>query len=129
RAARRLTKSQDTIQATVTLTTTGARTETSTARFHASTPVTVVNGAIAQINSLINLVNSLNLSPSNKQAFNAKLLAAIDFINLGDIRNACIKLQDFINLARAQTGKGLTSKQANQLIQKATAIRASLGCS
>ena len=41
---------------------------------------------------------------------------------------ACGKLNDFISAVQAQSGKGLTVAQANDLIATANQIKAGIGC-
>ncbi len=98
--------------------------------FRASQTVTVRDEtqAISQIDALINLVNILSISPPTQQAFLAKLAAARTSVVEGDIPGACSKIQDFINLVNAQTGKGVTATDAARLIAAANQIRATLGC-
>ena len=84
--------------------------------------------AIGQINALIALIQTLNISPPTQQAFIAKLSSAQQALVNGDVGGACAKLQDFINLVRAQRGKGVSPSDAQTLIDGANQIRAILGC-
>src|SRR5205823_8048891 len=88
----------------------------------------VVKGAAAQVNDLITMVNNFHLSSSLQNALDAKLSAALKAINNGQTATACSDLSDFIGQVQAQTGKGITSSQATQLIAAAKQVQAVLGC-
>ncbi len=88
----------------------------------------VVKGAAAQVNDLITMVNNFHLSSSLQNALDAKLSAALKAINNGQTATACSDLSDFIGQVQAQTGKGITSSQATQLIAAANQVQAVLGC-
>jgi hypothetical protein len=75
-----------------------------------------VKGAGEQIDDLIALVASLGTPPGTENSLLTKLASA------------CGSLQAFINETAAQSGKKLTSAQADQLIASAIRIRAVLGC-
>jgi hypothetical protein len=106
-----------------------------------------VDGASAQTANLITLVQSFNLAQGITNSLDAKLqnvLDAFNAVNAGadastgaanlltpnaeNRADACHQLAAFVNSAAAQSGKQLTVAQANQLIAKATQIRAVLGC-
>ena len=57
------------------------------------------------------------------------LIAALSALEAEDIATACASLQDFINHAKAQSGKTLTEGAAEALMDEAEAIRVLLGCS
>jgi hypothetical protein len=88
----------------------------------------VVKGAAAQVNDLINLVNSYHLSSSLQNALDNKLQDVLTAINAGQTATACSELTDFIGHVQSQSGKGLTTSQANQLIAAAKQVQAVLGC-
>jgi len=88
----------------------------------------VVKGAAAQVNDLISLVNSDHLSSSLQNALDVKLNAALKDINGGQTATACSDLSNFIGQVQAQTGKGISTSQANQLIAAAQQVQAVLGC-
>jgi hypothetical protein len=87
-----------------------------------------VKGAAAQVSDLINLVNSFHLSSSLQTALDNKLQDVLSAINAGQTATACSELTDFIGHVQSQSGKGLTTSQANQLIAAAKQIQAVLGC-
>ena len=75
----------------------------------------VVNGAAAQISDLINtVISSFQLAKGLQTS-----LDALTALGAGDTATACSDLTDFINKVNAQSGKGLTTSQANQLIAAA----------
>ena len=57
-----------------------------------------------------------------------KLQDAQKLLNQGNTTGACGKLNDFISAVQAQSGKGLTVAQANDLQADATRIKTTLGC-
>jgi hypothetical protein len=89
-----------------------------------------VKSASEQIADLIALVHSLpGVKAGTKNALVVKLNDAQKSLGNGNLPSACSKLQDFINLTKAQTAKKeLTAEQAAQLIAEATRIRAVLAC-
>jgi hypothetical protein len=58
-----------------------------------------------------------------------KLGAALDALARGNTGAACDQLQAFINEVNAQSGKSISTEQAQALVGKAAQIRAALGCS
>jgi hypothetical protein len=88
----------------------------------------VVKGASAQVSDLISLVNSFHLSGSLQNSLDVKLNAALKAINAGQTATACSDLSDFIGEAQSQSGKELTTSQANQLIAAAKQVQAVLSC-
>jgi hypothetical protein len=88
----------------------------------------VVNGAATQVTNLITTVNSFHLSKSLQTALDNKLQDVLKAINAGQTATACSELTDFIGHVQSQSGKGLTTSQATQLIAAATNIKKVLGC-
>jgi YVTN family beta-propeller protein len=80
---------------------------------------------IAQLQSA---VSGLSLAFGTFNSLNVKLTIALDALNAGDAATACSALQDFINEATAQSGKKISTADANTLIDQATAIRTLIGC-
>ena len=58
----------------------------------------------------------------------ALLQNALRQLNAGVTTAACNQVAAFVNQVRAQTGKQLTSAQANNFLSQATQIRGLLGC-
>jgi Tol biopolymer transport system component len=81
-----------------------------------------------QIDDLIALVGSFNLPPGTANSLVTKLQSALTAIDSSDTATACSLLTDFTNECAAQSGKKLTTAQANQLINSANAIKTNLGC-
>jgi hypothetical protein len=89
-----------------------------------------VNGAPAQLNKLIAVVQGFNLAQGIENGLDAKLQNARDALSAasaGDRATAGNLLGAFINEVQAQTGKKITPQQADQLIPPANRIRAVLG--
>lgn len=82
----------------------------------------------AQIEDLIELVESFNLSAGIEASLLTKLRDALAAIEASDTTTACDSLSAFINECQAQSGKKLTADQATQLITTANAIKTDLGC-
>ena len=72
--------------------------------------------------NLINTVNGMNLSEGIANSLDAKLNAAIGYLNSGVNTAAKDSLNAFINEVNAQAGKNLTTDQANQLTKAAQII-------
>jgi hypothetical protein len=88
-----------------------------------------VQGAAAQISNLITLVNSFNLSPKGIQtSFVSQLQTVQSDLAANNTAQACSDLTSLINHVNAQSGKHLTTDQANQLLAAAGRIQAALGC-
>jgi hypothetical protein len=83
---------------------------------------------IEQIIELEETVEEIDLPRGTTRSLNAKLQAARDALEAGDVRSACNILRALINQIRAQSGTHLTEEQAAELIAEAEAIRASLRC-
>ena len=77
---------------------------------------------------MIHVVNSFHLAKGLQTSLDAKLTAALKAVRAGDTATACSDLSDFIGQVQAQSGKGLTTAQATQLVNEATVIRTRLGC-
>src|SRR5215472_11627778 len=82
----------------------------------------------AQINSLIALVGSFQLPHGIENSLLSKLQDALAAIGASDTATACDSLKAFTNECSAQSGKGLTVDQSNQLINAAARISAGLAC-
>lgn len=93
----------------------------------ASFSVTVF-GATEQIADLIDLVNSFNLRQGIENSLDAKLRNLLSAAGAGNVTTACNLLGAFINEVQAQSGKAITTVQANQLISAANQAKAALGC-
>lgn len=81
-----------------------------------------------QIANLANTITGFGLPHGLTTSLLAKLSTAQADFQAGDTPLACQDLQDLINEATAQSGKGLTLDQTNQIINAAQAIRQSIGC-
>lgn len=88
----------------------------------------VPNPADQQIEDLIDLIESLNLHHATASRLISNLQNALTAIDAGDTATACDSLKAFINQCRTQSGKKLTTNQADQLINEATEIKTALGC-
>jgi len=90
--------------------------------------VTVSGGAV-QITALSTKVNGLSgVSNSLKNSLTQKLDDANKLLNQGNKTGACGKLNDFASQVQAQSGKGLTTAQANDLLADAARIMKVIGC-
>ncbi len=92
--------------------------------------VQVKSPAEPMIVNLIANVNGLpNVKGPNKQALVTKLQDALAALAINDTATACQRMQDFINLVKAQTDKKLISiPAAVSLTADAVIIRAVIGC-
>ena len=88
----------------------------------------VVKGAAAQVTDLINLVNSFGLPADFQASFDTQLQAVLADLQANNTTQACSDLTAFSNHVQAQSGKGLTVSQANQLLAAAKQVQAVLGC-
>lgn len=83
----------------------------------------------AVLQNLINTINSLPLSGTQKQGLISKLNAAIDAINQGKQNVACNKLADFISQVSGFISNGtLTAALGQPLINSANHVRNNIGC-
>jgi hypothetical protein len=90
--------------------------------------LTSMPDAVEAIDALGDFVAALGLPKGTSTSLRAKLTAALEAAEAGDIPAACAALQDFLNEVRAQAGKKLTTAQAKQLTNRARDIRVRLGC-
>ena len=88
----------------------------------------VVVGASGQVSSTISLVNSFGLPADFQASFDTQLQAVQADLTNNNPTQACSDLTAFINHVQAQSGKGLTVSQADQLITAAKQVQAVLGC-
>jgi hypothetical protein len=88
----------------------------------------VVNRAATQISTLITTVNGFHFKKAIQVTLDAELQVALAAINQGKTKVACAALALFVGEVKLLTGHGITSSQANQLIQAAKQIQAVLGC-
>jgi alpha-D-ribose 1-methylphosphonate 5-triphosphate synthase subunit PhnG len=110
---------------TVTYLVTDASTNTASCSF-----TVTVKTPQATVQDMINAVNAVSsLSGTQKQGLSSKLQAALDAINQGKTNVACNKLSDFISQVSAYISNGtLTSAQGQPLINSATHVRNTIGC-
>jgi len=89
-----------------------------------------VKGAVEQINDLIVRVNDIAGTKSpNKTALIAKLQAALAALAKNDSATACARMQDFINLVKAQKDKKvIKASDADALTADGLRIRLGIGC-
>jgi hypothetical protein len=90
--------------------------------------ITYTLSAAQAITDLQGLVSGLGLTKGLTTALNSKLNDALAALAADDTAGACDSLQAFLNQVKAQTGKKLTSDQAQQLTDAANDIRDQLGC-
>ncbi|HEX6648968.1 MAG TPA: hypothetical protein VF075_05500 [Pyrinomonadaceae bacterium] len=81
-----------------------------------------------QINALIALVRSFNLSPALETTLVGKLQDALAAVNANDTATACSSLTSFISKVQSQSNKKITPEQKSQLITSANQIKTNLGC-
>jgi hypothetical protein len=81
-----------------------------------------------KISDLQATVSGLGLPKGLTTALNSTLQDALDALAVDDTAGACDALRAFLNQVKAQTGKKLTSAQAQQLTDAANDIRTQLGC-
>jgi len=87
-----------------------------------------VKSAAEQINDLMALVGSLGLHAGTANSLISKLRGAASALERGNPEAGCGNLGAFVNEVNAQTGKKLTTAQADLLIAEAARIRAVPGC-
>lgn len=107
---------------TVTCSATDSHGNTGTASFH----VTVLT-PLQSIQSLMALKDSFNLDKGMSTSLGAKLNAAYQSLNSGNLSDAKSQLNAFINELDAQSGKKLTTAQANELKALAQIIINAIG--
>jgi hypothetical protein len=91
----------------------------------------LVQAAAAQVTNLVTTVQSFNLANGITNSLDAKLdnaLSALNAAKSGGTLSTCNQLNAFISQTLAQSGKQLTTDQANQLIASANRIKAVIGC-
>ena len=104
-------------------------TDTTTSSITGTQSGIVVKTAADEINDLIAKVRSLpNVPSGTKNALLAKLNAALTALKANNTATACARMQDFINLVQAQSGKKIPAIVAAGLIADATQIRTTIGC-
>lgn len=82
-----------------------------------------------EIEDLIDFIEGLGLQHGTENSLIVKLEHAIDALDDGDTEGACSLLGAFIHEVEAQSGKKISEDDAAFLIDEATRLRASLGCS
>lgn len=78
--------------------------------------------------SLIASIRGFSLPHGLETSLTRKLESAQKSLDKGNTRPACNQISAFVNEVAAQSGQGLTSDQADQLLAGAAEVRASLGC-
>lgn len=81
-----------------------------------------------QINALIALVQSYNLSPPVESTLVTKLQDALAAVNAGNTASACSSMTSFISKVQSLSDKKITPEQKSQLTTSANQIKANLGC-
>ncbi|HEX6718007.1 MAG TPA: hypothetical protein VF088_12890, partial [Pyrinomonadaceae bacterium] len=81
-----------------------------------------------QINALIALVQSFNLSATLESSLVSKLQDALAAVNASNTASACSSLTSFIKQVQSQSNKKITPDQKSQLITSANQIKTNLGC-
>lgn len=81
-----------------------------------------------EIGDLQDLVASMGIHHGITNALESKLQHALDALAADDTAGACFWMQSFVDLVNAQTGKKISSDDAEQLIDAATEIRTQLDC-
>ena len=82
------------------------------------------------VQNIINTIDNMHLSHGTTTSLEAPLNAALSQLNRNNHAAACNTLDAFLNQVKAKENNGqLTSQQAADLRQQATAIETSLGCS
>jgi hypothetical protein len=80
------------------------------------------------IADLRDLLASFGIQPGTANALDGKLEDALAALAADDTAGACDSLRAFLNQVEAQSGKKLTTDQADQLADPANEIRALLDC-
>ena len=73
-------------------------------------------------------VAGTTIPAGNALGISAKLQAALNALEANQISAACSSLQDAINYTMAQSGKRISTSDANAIISQLTAIRTTIGC-
>lgn len=87
-----------------------------------------VKGAATQVSDLISVVQGLPIAHGLKSSLLTQLQAVQADLQANNTAQACNDLTSFMNHVSAQSGKGLTTSQANQLSAAATTIQKVLAC-
>jgi Concanavalin A-like lectin/glucanases superfamily len=101
------------------------------AGLYAAGPAGKCASATGALTSLVGFVQTLNLAKGISNSLDSKLqnaLLALDAASAGDSPSACGRLMAFQNEVNAQSGKALTSSQAEQLSTMAYRVQAALAC-
>jgi hypothetical protein len=83
------------------------------------------------IESLLGLIRTMDIPNSSKTSLNAPLNQALALLNDDNPNNdkaVCGKLHSFVGQVNAKAGKGLTTDQAQELLEIASAIKDDLTC-
>ena len=81
-----------------------------------------------EIEVVLDVVVSFDLPDGIQNSLITKLQNALDALEAGDTASACSSLRTFISGVQAQSGKKITTSQADQLINFANQIKQTLGC-
>jgi len=81
-----------------------------------------------QINDLIALVQSFQLSPPVESGLVSKLQEALAAVNASNTAGACSAMTSFISKVQSQSNKKIDPGQKSQLITSANQIKTNLGC-
>jgi len=87
-----------------------------------------VGGAQGDLEPLVNLIQGMNIKRGLANSLIAKVRAGRAAAQRGNISAACGEMGAFLGEVQAQTGKGLTPDQAQQLTMSANEIRRLLAC-
>jgi hypothetical protein len=112
---------------TTTVTCTATDSDDTNSPVTASFQVTV-NGAATQVNELIATIQGFHLPGNTSKSYISQLQAVQADLSANNTARACLDLTSFINHVNAQSGKGLTTTQAGQLLTAANRIKAVLAC-
>ncbi len=88
----------------------------------------VVTGASGQVGNLQSQVDGFGLAHGPQNSFDSQLQAVAADLSAGNTGQACSDLLGFINHVKAQSGKKLTTEQANQMLAAAAQLQAVIGC-
>src|SRR5262249_59205285 len=92
--------------------------------------IDITAGATAeqQIGDLQDLVAGMGIHHGITNALESKLQHALDALAVDDTAGACFWMQSFVDLVNAQTGKKISSSDAQQLLDAANDIQTQLHC-
>lgn len=82
----------------------------------------------AQLVAIEDAIDEMDLPPTAAQPLHSKIDAAQAALERGNVRAACNQLAAFQNQVRAQSGKALTTAQADELLARSATLRSDLGC-